>query len=143
MEFFLDAKNVAAAAAWGSFLVGVAAVVALGLNYLQIRRQIQKTNLSSWINTFRSEYVELIRKSPDVISDPNASSWEFEKLGLMIQLMLDKDLECQRKLYDAIDVFVKHALDSSALANEEALAFEVINLHKLAREAINDAQQRI
>lgn len=45
MEYFLDAKNVAAAAAWGSFLVGVAAFVAIGMSYLQIRRQIQKTNL--------------------------------------------------------------------------------------------------
>ncbi len=143
MEYFLDAKNVAAAAAWGSFLVGVAAFVAIGMSYLQIRRQIQKTNLSNWINTFRSEYAEFISKSPDVINDSDAMSWEFEKLGLMIQLTLETHLECQRKLHDAISIFVEHALDRNALANQQALAFEVVELHKLAKEVIKDAQKRI
>jgi len=138
-----DPQIVAAFAAWGNFLVGLAACLALIVGYYQVRRQIQKTNLSNWINTFRSEYAEFAAKSTGVIGDPNAVSWEFEKLGLMIKLYLDPKNKYQKEFEDALQAFAEHALDRNALANQAFLEIELNNLHTLAKNVIIDAQKRI
>jgi hypothetical protein len=139
--------DVATITAWGTMITGWAAIIAVFGGFYTMRSQVQKTAMTAWIQSFRSEAANFLNAAENVPA--NGGSVEakvlFHSLTLF-RLYLSTDKPAQKKLIEELQNFVPFLMNLSEL-NQRQFSAEFPKYYRkivdLSESVIKEAEGRL